>query len=239
VPVPHTSGITQINFDMEQSCPTPFSDYDLVVLAHGSGGKLSDRLIHDLIICELGNTYIDSSHDGAVVKLSGNIAFTTDSFVVSPLFFSGGDIGDLAVNGTVNDLVCCGAVPKYISLALIIEEGFPISDLKRVISSIAAAASTANIKIVTGDTKVVEKGKGDKLFINTAGVGIVPEGRIISPSRCESGDAIIITGTIADHGIAILSSREGLSFESSVKSDTASLNELAQCVFNSAIDVHV
>jgi len=224
---------------MEPNCPTPFNEYDRIVLAHGSGGKLSDKLIHDLIIRELGNTYIDSSHDGAVFDMPGTIAFTTDSFVVSPIFFPGGDIGDLAVNGTVNDLVCCGSKPMYLSLALIIEEGFPVADLRRIIASIANAARSAGIKIVTGDTKVVEKGKGDKIFINTAGVGIVPAGRSISPSRCSVGDAIILSGTIADHGIAILSSREGLAFESTVKSDTAPLNELAEIIFSVTDDVHV
>ncbi len=224
---------------MEQSCPTPFTDYDRIVLAHGSGGKLSDRLIHDLIVRELGNTYVDSSHDGAVFDMPGTTAFTTDSFVVDPIFFPGGDIGDLAVNGTVNDLVCCGSIPMYLSLALILEEGLAVADLKRIIGSVARAARNAGVKIVTGDTKVVEKGKGDKIFINTAGVGFVPAGRSISPSRCSVGDSIILSGTIADHGIAILSSREGLSFESSVKSDTAPLNELAEIIFSVTNDVHV
>lgn len=224
---------------MEPACPTPFSDYDRIVLAHGSGGKLSDRLIHDLIVRELGSTYVDSSHDGAVFDMPGTTAFTTDSFVVDPIFFPGGDIGDLAVNGTVNDLVCCGSIPMYLSLALILEEGLPIADLKRIIGSIARAARAAGVKIVTGDTKVVEKGKGDKIFINTAGVGFVPAGQSVSPSRCAAGDSIILSGTIADHGIAILSSREGLTFESSVKSDTAPLNELAEIIFSVTDEVHV
>ena len=211
----------------------------MIVLAHGGGGKLSDRLIHEVIIKELGDVYTDSSHDGALISLPGTAAFTTDSFVVSPLFFPGGDIGDLAVNGTVNDLVCCGARPLYLSLSLIIEEGLPVSDLRRIISSVAKAARRAGVKIVTGDTKVVEKGKGDKIFINTAGVGIVPEGRLISPLNCSPGDSIILSGTIADHGIAIISSREGLSFQSSVVSDTAPLNELAEVIFSVTDKVHV
>ena len=224
---------------METSCPTPYNQYDKVVLAHGSGGKLSDRLIHDVIIRELAETYIDSSPDGAVFEIMGKAAFTTDSFVVTPLFFPGGDIGHLAVNGTVNDLVCCGARPLYLSLSLIIEEGLLISELAVILSSIAQAARRADIKIVTGDTKVVEKGKGDKIFINTAGVGSIPEGRLISPHQCAAGDSIIITGTIADHGIAILSTREGLSFESSVTSDCAPLNELAELMFTVTSDIHV
>ncbi|MBE0675390.1 MAG: hydrogenase expression/formation protein HypE [Bacteroidales bacterium] len=224
---------------MEQSCPAPYNEYDKITLAHGSGGKLSDRLIHDVIVRELGDSYIDSSHDGAILDIPGRIAFTTDSFVVNPLFFPGGNIGDLAVNGTVNDLVCCGAIPQYLSLALIIEEGFPVADLASVMSSVAEAARMAGVKIVTGDTKVVEKGKGDKLFINTAGVGIVPEGRDISPFRCQAGDAIIISGTIADHGIAILSTREGLKFETDIFSDTAPLNALADLAFASCENIHV
>jgi hydrogenase expression/formation protein HypE len=224
---------------MEQSCPSPFNEYDKIVLAHGGGGKLSDRLIHEVIINELGDVYTDSSHDGALIKLPGTAAFTTDSFVVSPLFFPGGDIGDLAVNGTVNDLVCCGARPLFLSLALIIEEGLPISDLRKIMASVAKAARNAGVKIVTGDTKVVEKGKGDKIFINTAGIGVVPEGRLISPLQCKPGDSIILSGTIADHGIAIISSREGLSFQSSVVSDTAPLNELAEVIFSVTDKVHV
>jgi hydrogenase expression/formation protein HypE len=224
---------------MEQSCPSPFNDYDRIVLAHGGGGKLSDRLIREVIIRELGDTYADSSHDGALINLKGTAAFTTDSFVVSPLFFPGGDIGDLAINGTVNDLVCCGARPLYLSLGLIIEEGLPLSDLRKIIASMANAARAAGVKIVTGDTKVVEKGKGDKIFINTAGIGVVPEGRLISPHQCRPGDSIILSGTIADHGIAIISSREGLSFQSSVVSDTAPLNGLAELVFSITDKVHV
>lgn len=224
---------------MEISCPTPYNEYDKIVLAHGSGGKLSDRLIHDIIIAELGDTCIDSAHDGAVLDIPGKLAFTTDSFVVTPLFFPGGDIGHLAVNGTVNDLVCCGANPLYLSLSLIIEEGLLISELAAVISSVAGAARVAGIKIVTGDTKVVEKGKADKIFINTAGVGLKPEGRTISPHNSSKGDAIIVTGTIADHGISILSTREGLSFESPIKSDCAPMNELAELIFSVTGDIHV
>jgi hydrogenase expression/formation protein HypE len=224
---------------MKISCPVPINNDDIVTLAHGGGGKLSNRLIHDLFICELGNSWLNTAHDGAILEMKGKIAFSTDSFVVNPLFFHGGNIGDLAVNGTVNDLVCCGAVPEYLSLGLIIEEGLKMEDLRKIIISIRNAAINANVKIVTGDTKVVEKGKGDKIFINTSGVGTVPEGIFISPERCSPGDAVIITGNIADHGIAILSSREGLSFESTIKSDTAPLNGLADVLFKVTKDIHV
>ncbi len=224
---------------MEIHCPAPYNKYDKIVLAHGSGGKLSDRLINDIIIRELGETYIDSAHDGATLDVKGRLAFTTDSFVVTPVFFPGGDIGHLAVNGTVNDLVCCGAKPLYLSLSFIIEEGLLISELISVIASVAKAAQNAGIKIVTGDTKVVEIGKADKIFINTAGVGSIPEGRIISPYRCEEGDVIIITGTIADHGISILSTREGLSFESPIRSDCAPMNKIADLVFSVTDEIHV
>lgn len=224
---------------MDISCPKPHNSYDKILLAHGSGGRLSDRLIHEIIIRELGDTYIDSSHDGAILDIPGRIAFTTDSFVVSPLFFPGGDIGQLAVNGTVNDLVSCGAAPLFLSLSLILEEGLLITDLVQVISSMAEAARRAGVKIVTGDTKVVEKGKADKIFINTTGIGSIPESRNISPHRLMKGDAIIITGTIADHGVSILSTREGLSFESPVKSDCAPMHEIAELIFSVTDDIHV
>lgn len=224
---------------MTISCPTPYNKHDKVVLAHGSGGKLSDKLIHEIIIKELGDTYIDSSHDGAILEIPGKTAFTTDSFVVSPLFFPGGDIGRLAVNGTVNDLVSCGANPLYLSLSLILEEGMLISELVRVISSLSAAAIKAGIKIVTGDTKVVEKGKADKIFLNTTGIGSVTGNRFISPHRCMEDDAILITGTIGDHGISVLSTREGLSFETPVISDCAPMNHLADLIYSVTEDIHV
>ncbi len=224
---------------MNYTCPVPINKYDTITLAHGGGGKLSGRLIHDLFIRELGNVWLNKAHDGAVLEMHGKMAFSTDSFVVNPLFFPGGNIGDLAVNGTVNDLVCCGAVPQYLSLGLILEEGLLMDDLRRIILSIKDAAIYANVKIVTGDTKVVEKGKGDKIFINTSGVGIIPDGIIISPERCMSGDVVIVTGNIADHGISILTSREGLSFESSIKSDTAPLNGLSNILFQVTKDIHV
>jgi hydrogenase expression/formation protein HypE len=224
---------------MKSNCPLPIGKFDTVTLAHGGGGKLTDKLIHELFIKELDNPWLRMAHDGAVLDLKGRIAFSTDSFVVDPLFFPGGNIGDLAVNGTVNDLVCCGAVPEFLSLGLIIEEGLKMTDLERIIKSVSNACLNAKVKIVTGDTKVVEKGKGDKIFINTSGVGTIKEGINISPERCSPGDVIIITGNIADHGIAILSSREGLGFESDIKSDTASLNGLAEAMLGVTNDIHV
>ncbi len=224
---------------MNSNCPLPVNNFDYVTLAHGGGGKLTDRLIHDLFIKELDNSWLRKAHDGAVLEMNGRIAFSTDSFVVSPLFFPGGNIGDLAVNGTVNDLVCCGAVPEFLSLGLIIEEGLKMDDLRLIIWAVRDAALRADVKIVTGDTKVVERGKGDKIFINTSGLGMIPRGINISPERCVPGDAVIITGNIADHGIAILSSREGLSFESAIKSDTAPLNGLTDILFGVTKDIHM
>jgi hydrogenase expression/formation protein HypE len=198
---------------------------DKILLAHGSGGKL----MHDLIrsfLPELSNPILDRMDDSAVFEVSGRIAFTTDSFVVNPLFFPGGDIGKLAVCGTVNDLAMSGARPLYLSLAFIIEEGLPVADLKKIILSIKKNAAEAGVKIVTGDTKVVNRGSADKLFINTAGVGIMPEGVNISAANAKIGDIIIISGTVGDHGIAVMSKREGLKFELPVPSDCAPLNSL-------------
>ncbi|HKK41335.1 MAG TPA: hydrogenase expression/formation protein HypE [Bacteroidales bacterium] len=226
--------------DLNISCPIPISEYDCVVMAHGGGGRMSDNLIKKMFFSQLGNEYLDKAHDGAILPLKGNrLAFTTDSYVVNPVFFPGGNIGELAVNGTVNDLVCCGAKPLYISLAFIIEEGFLMNDLWRIVLSISLAAKEAGVKIVTGDTKVVEKGKGDKIYINTSGVGEIAPGIEISPERCSPGDIIILNGTVADHGIAILSKRQNLSFESGIVSDTASLSGMMADVFENCRDVHV
>ncbi|MHB8105290.1 MAG: hydrogenase expression/formation protein HypE [Dehalococcoidales bacterium] len=198
---------------------------DKILLAHGSGGKL----MHDLIqsfLPDLANPILEKMDDSAVFNVSGKLAFTTDSYIVNPIFFPGGDIGRLAVCGTVNDLAMSGAKPLYLSLAFIIEEGLPIADLKKIITSIKKAAAEADVKIVTGDTKVVNKDSADKLFINTAGVGIVPEGVDISAANAKPGDKIILSGTIGDHGIAVLSQREGLKFNTPIPSDCAPLNGL-------------
>ncbi len=226
--------------DINISCPVPISEYDCVVMAHGGGGRMSDNLIKKMFFSQLGNEYLDKAHDGAVLPVHGNrLAFTTDSYVVNPVFFPGGNIGELAVNGTVNDLVCCGAKPLFISLAFIIEEGFLMNDLWQIVLSVSEAAKKAGVKIVTGDTKVVEKGKGDKIYINTSGVGEVLPGIDISPERCSPGDAIIINGTVADHGIAILSKRQNLNLESGIMSDTASLSVMMMDVMKNCSDIHV
>lgn len=224
----------------ESACPIPKSDYEHVLLAHGGGGKLTRQLIDKMFYAELGNEYLNRGHDGAFLPSPGHtLAFTTDSFVVDPIFFPGGNIGDLAINGTVNDLACCGAIPRYISLAFILEEGLAIENLWEIVKSIRKAADKAGVSIVTGDTKVVGKGKGDGIFINTSGIGEVIEGTSIGPERCRPGDVIIINGSIADHGIAIISRREGLSFESDVRSDTASLSAMVTDVLHEYKSVHV
>ncbi len=224
---------------MDLTCPVPITNYDQVTLAHGGGGSLSNQLIEKMFLAELSNPLLNEGHDGAIFDLPGKLAFSTDSFVVDPIFFPGGDIGDLAVNGTVNDVVCCGAIPKYLSLGLIIEEGFSMEELWEVIQSVGRAVRKAGVQIVTGDTKVVEKGKGDKIFINTSGIGWIPEERDISPKRCQPGDVILINGNIAEHGVAIMSSREGLEFETSIRSDTMALNGLIEEVFKVTREVHV
>jgi hydrogenase expression/formation protein HypE len=226
--------------NLDASCPIPITEYDRVLMAHGGGGRLSNQLIEKMFFSQFDNHLLEQAHDGAILNLnSGNIAFTTDSFVVHPIFFPGGNIGELAVNGTVNDLVCCGAKPLYLSLAFIIEEGLLMSDLWEITKSIKSAADKANVKIVTGDTKVVDKGKGDKIYINTTGVGEIYQNLNISPINCNVGDKIIINGSVADHGIAIMSKREGLEFETTIKSDTAALNGLMEPVFKKFKNIHV
>lgn len=225
---------------MNLDCPTSKNEFDKIQLAHGSGGSLTNSLIRDLFIKCFSNELLNTEHDGAVFLLNGHkLAFTTDSFVVSPIFFPGGNIGDLAVNGTVNDLAMCGAVPLFLSVAFIIEEGFDIAELKLIINSMKVSAEKCNVQIITGDTKVVEKGKGDKIFINTSGIGVVPESVDLSPEQIQAGDKIIINGTIADHGIAVLTSRENLSFESEIKSDTAALNDLVDKMLRISKRIHV
>ena len=210
---------------------------DKILLAHGSGGKL----MHDLIesfLPDLANPILEKLDDSAVFEASGRLAFTTDSYTVNPLFFPGGDIGKLAVCGTVNDLAMSGATPLYLSLAFIIEEGMPVADLKKIITSIRKAAEEADVKIVTGDTKVVNQSTADKLFINTAGVGKVPEGVDISAANAKVGDKIIVSGNVGDHGIAVLSQREGLKFHTPVPSDCAPLNGLVAEMLKASKDIH-
>jgi len=223
------------------SCPLPLSDYPTVQMAHGGGGKLMQMLIEELLVPAFSNDQLSRLHDGAVLPVGGaRLAFTTDSFVVRPLFFPGGDIGSLAVHGTVNDLAMCGARPLALSSALILEEGFEMATLARVVDSMRRAAAAAGVAIVTGDTKVVDRGKGDGVYVNTAGLGIVPEGVEIDPRRARPGDAVLLSGSIAEHGIAILSVREGLEFASPIVSDSAALNELVSGLLDRlGGDVHV
>ena len=229
-----------IDFSGGFACPIPKSEYANILLAHGSGGKLTHQLIEKMFLPQFKNELLAPLHDGAIFTLGGNrFAFSTDSYVVNPIFFPGGDIGELAVNGTVNDLSMCGARPLYLSAGFIIEEGLPIDDLWKIVLSMQEAAKRAEVLLVTGDTKVVDRGKGDKIFINTSGIGIVGDGVDISPKNIRAGDKIIVNGNIALHGIAIMSVREGLEFETTIESDTAPLNALVQEMFEATRNVHV
>jgi len=230
----------EINPEDFASCPLPISSHDTIQLAHGSGGKIMNDLVQKLFLWAFDNNELNRQDDNAVIKINGNrFTFTTDSFVVDPIFFPDSDIGELAVNGTINDISIGGAVPLYLSVGLIIEEGFPLEDLRKIVVSIKNAAHRAGISVVTGDTKVVNKGKGDKIFINTSGIGVIKHNFKIGPEYIKPGDMIIINGGIAEHGIAVLSKREGLTFETTVISDTAPLNDLiAKIVETGAESVH-
>ncbi len=219
------------------TCPLPRSRYDQILLGHGSGGQLTAELIQRLFVPAFGNDVLASLEDQATVALGSDngvraprIAFTTDAFVVRPLFFPGGDIGRLAVHGTVNDLAVGGARPLFLSAAFILEEGLPLADLRRIVASMRAACDEAGVTLVTGDTKVVDRGKGDGVFIATSGIGLVPEGRSLSIHGARPGDRILVSGTLGDHGIAIMSVREGLEFETVLESDTAALNGLTEAI---------
>tara|TARA_R110002074_G_scaffold14788_2_gene51343 strand:+ start:119525 stop:120580 length:1056 start_codon:yes stop_codon:yes gene_type:complete len=209
---------------MQLNCPIPKLDFDIITLGHGSGGTLTNKLLDSGVFDLLSNDILDERHDGAFLEMNGKMAFSTDSFLVSPIFFPGGNIGELAVNGTVNDLAMCGAIPKYLSLSFIIEEGLQMTEFWEILVAIKYACEKANVKVVTGDTKVVEKGKGDKIFINTSGVGNIHPKANISEKNIKTGDKIIISGNIATHGMAIMSVREGLEFDSTIESDTTNLN---------------
>ena len=211
---------------------------DTILLAHGSGGKLSHALVEKKFLPLLANPLLDKLDDSAVFEASGRLSFTTDSYVVDPIFFPGGDIGKLAVCGTVNDLSMSGAKPLYLSLSVIIEEGLLIADLERLVQSIKAAADEAQVDIITGDTKVVNQGQADKLFINTSGIGIIPAGIDISGANAKAGDRVILSGTIGDHGIAIMSQREGLRFETLLESDCAPLNKLVAQMVEACPNTH-
>jgi hydrogenase expression/formation protein HypE len=221
------------------SCPISIRDYPVVLSAHGGGGRLMNQLIQKMFVATFDNEQLGAGHDGAVLAPpGGRLAFTTDSYVVSPLFFPGGDIGSLAVHGTVNDLAMCGARPLWLSAGFILEEGLPMEDLWRVVRSMHEAATAAGVRVVTGDTKVVERGKGDGVFINTSGVGSIPDGVDISPARVRPGDAIIVSGDIGRHGIAVMAVREGLEFESEIVSDSAPLAAIVSDLIEARVDVH-
>jgi hydrogenase expression/formation protein HypE len=213
---------------------------DKILLDHGSGGKASHQLISETLLPVFNNAILAALDDGAIVDIGGKrLAFSTDTFVVDPIFFPGGCIGDLAVYGTVNDIAMCGATPLYLSVGLIIEEGFPIEDLNRILGEMKKAAQKADIQIVTGDTKVVSKGAVDKIFINTSGIGVIEDGIHISGQNAKPGDKVLISGAIAEHGMTILSHREGLKFESPLVSDTAPLNHMVKNMLSVSKDIHV
>jgi hydrogenase expression/formation protein HypE len=220
-------------------CALPLGDAREILLGHGSGGKLSSRLIESLILPAFRNPMLETLDDQAIFSVGGaRLAFTTDSYVVTPIFFPGGDIGELAVNGTVNDLAMGGAQPLFLSLAFILEEGLPLAELERVVASTRRAAERAAVRIVTGDTKVVGRGSGDKVFINTSGIGVVPPGIELSSRHVRPGDSVLLSGTIGDHGVAILSKREGLEFDGALGSDTAPLHELARSLLEAFPGIH-
>ena len=224
------------------SCPLPFSQYDRVLLGHGSGGTLSNELIRKLFVPGFGNEILSRLEDQATVTLNGSadsarLAFTTDSFVVRPIFFPGGDVGKLAVHGTVNDLAVGGATPLFLSAAFILEEGLPLVDLKRIVDSMHAACDQAKVQLVTGDTKVVDRGKGDQIFITTSGIGVVPSGLNLSIRNAKPGDKVLVSGTIGDHGIAIMSVREGIEFETVLESDSAPLTDLVRVMLETCPDI--
>ncbi|MEQ8553110.1 MAG: hydrogenase expression/formation protein HypE [Cyclobacteriaceae bacterium] len=225
---------------MELSCPMPKLDFDVITLGHGSGGILTHKLLDAGVFDLLSNDQLSEQHDGAILELTGKTAFTTDSFVINPIFFPGGDIGELAVYGTVNDLAMCGAVPRYLSLGFILEEGLAMEEFWRVLVSIKVASEAAGVKIVTGDTKVVDKGKGDKIFINTTGIGTVLPEASISVGNIKEGDCIVVSDQLARHGIAIMSVREGLEFETDIESDTRDLSKLVRSSIEKfGSDIHV
>jgi len=221
------------------SCPIPISDYPHILLAHGGGGTLMHQLIERMFVPAFRNPHLDMRHDGAVLAPDGvRLAFTTDAYVVRPLFFPGGDIGSLAVNGTVNDLAMCGARPLYLSAAFILEEGLPMATLWQVVQSMRRAADVAGVQLVTGDTKVVDRGKGDGIFITTAGIGAISHRLTIAPTSVRPGDAVLLNGDVGRHGIAIMAVREGLDFETTIESDCAPLADLVGSLLEAGIEIH-
>jgi len=229
----------EVSDEFVLSCPIPISQYPVVTLAHGGGGRLMHQLIDRMFSPAFDNPILREGHDGAALAVQGaRLAFTTDSFVVSPIFFPGGDIGKLAVDGTVNDLAMCGARPLYLSAGLILEEGMPMEDLWRVVRSMKEAAEEAGVLLVTGDTKVVDRGKGDGIYINTAGIGVMEHDLDIGPRQVAPGDAVVLSGDVGRHGIAVMGVREGLSFESSIESDCAPLSGPVMGLLDAGIRPH-
>ncbi|MCS6804988.1 MAG: hydrogenase expression/formation protein HypE [Blastocatellia bacterium] len=221
------------------TCPIPITEYSTILLAHGGGGKLMHQLIEKMFLPVFANSLLEVRHDSAVITHDGvKLAFTTDSYVVRPLFFPGGDIGSLAVNGTVNDLAMCGARPLYLSVGFILEEGLPMETLWQVVQSMQQATRAAQVQLVTGDTKVVDKGKGDGIFINTAGIGVIEHDLVIAPASVRPGDVVLLNGDIGRHGIAIMAVREGLAFESEIESDSAPLADLVMTLLHAGIEIH-
>jgi len=221
------------------TCPIPLKNYPTIVMGHGAGGKMMNDLIRHLFALEFQNPLLGQLSDAATLQVGGSrLAFTTDSFVVSPLFFPGGNIGELAVNGTINDLAAAGAKPLFLSVGFILEEGLPMETLARISRSIAQASERAAIQIVTGDTKVVNKGHGDGLYINTSGIGLIPEEIAIAPNLAEPGDVVLISGTVGDHGIAVMSVREGVKFQTEIQSDSAPLADMVQAMIEARIRIH-
>jgi hydrogenase expression/formation protein HypE len=216
--------VSQLKLSVQLNCPLPKLDFDVITLGHGSGGVLTHRLLDTGVFNVLKNDLLNEQHDGAILNFNGPVAFTTDSYVITPIFFPGGNIGELAVNGSVNDLAMCGAIPEYLSLSFILEEGLRMEEFWEVLLGIKKASEEAGVPIVTGDTKVVDKGKGDKVFINTTGLGRLHPKANIHANRVKPGDKILVSGPVAQHGVAILSVRQGLEFETTITSDTQSLH---------------
>lgn len=230
---------TTVNFD-GWTCPIPLRDYPNVILGHGGGGKLSAELVENIFLPAFQNDVLGALGDSAVLYAHGQrLAFSTDSFVVQPLFFPGGCIGDLAINGTVNDLAMSGAKPLFLSAGFIVEEGMPIDLLAQIAERMGEAARRAGVRVVTGDTKVVEKGHGDGVFINTSGIGFIPESVRIAPDQATPGDVVLVSGTVGDHGMAVMSAREGLAFDTTIESDCTPLNDLVAAMLAVTCDIHV
>ena len=221
------------------ACPIPIQRYPYVQLAHGGGGQLTHQLIEHMFVPAFNNPALGARHDGARLEVGPTrLAFTTDSYVVRPMFFPGGDIGTLAIHGTVNDLAMCGARPQFLSAGFILEEGLPMETLWRIVESMRATAEAAGVRLVTGDTKVVDRGKGDGLFVNTAGIGVIAHDQVVAPSSVRDGDVVLLSGDIGRHGIAVMAAREGLEFESTIESDCASVADPVLALFDAGVDVH-